>query len=147
MSPFPRNQWRQTLVMVYNSSTSCPCSPSKCRQVKLHLSAYNHEAHYIFCLADYMFGAMWHSHHVDPFSMYIHNVRSVDWSQHPMHRQACSPPTSTHLCTHLCQKQAPLLHLYRKSTCSGPSTTITNYQHWGFLCQCSSDKCSLHVLL
>jgi hypothetical protein len=41
------------------------------------------------------FCATCHSNHVDPFNMFFHLLRSVDWSQCLLHQHAgCSPPSS-----------------------------------------------------
>ena len=64
----------------------CPFSTSKWRHIKVHLVAYNH------CLAECMFGAVSCPCHVNPFSMSIHNVRSVDWSERLLRRASCLQP-------------------------------------------------------
>ena len=46
--------------------------------LKDHLSAFNQEAHHIFCLTDHTFWAMCHLHHMDPFCMFFHIVRNLD---------------------------------------------------------------------
>jgi len=70
----------------------CPFSISKWRHIKVHVIAYIHKACQLFCLAECMFGAMCLSCHVHPFSMSIHNVRSVDRSERPVHRASCLQP-------------------------------------------------------
>jgi hypothetical protein len=71
--------------------------------------------HQIFCLTEYKFGIMCHLHLVDPFSKFTHIVRSVDWSECPMHYHVDSPllkplwsSTTTACCTHYWYIEIPL---------------------------------------
>jgi hypothetical protein len=82
--------------------------------------------HQIFCLIGYMFGIMCHSCLVDPFSKFTHIVRSVDWSECPMHHHADSPllkplwsSTTTVSCTHHWYIEIPLPHPHRQFSRSG----------------------------
>ena len=84
---------------------------SKWRHVKFHLSAYKQKAPYIFCLADYMFGAMcWPTmwkvlpHLKAPCTVILGVLHPMCLCIHP--QLPVAPPTIATLklvCPHLCR--------------------------------------------
>jgi hypothetical protein len=88
-------------------------------------SAYNQKALYVLCLADYMCGAMCWSCHVALH--HVHIVRSVTWSESPVHGyDGCPPshvpmypPPTTPSSTYQSQIETAVPHLCRKFFCIG----------------------------
>lgn len=95
--PYVTKVWRRRSAIVDTSCMSRPVLSFKvlARQmsvhVMVHLSAYNQNARYTYCLSVYMFGAACRSRRVLHLGMLIHIVRYDECAQRVAHSYVGSP--------------------------------------------------------